>query len=735
MNSPYRSTRALLLLCFPTLWFSRVVNGLGQEKAAFPQPTYEGVWAWKQRVARSSNTEDSNIQNATATDVQVSYRQDICHRYDQVRRGEIPLRDALIGLPLRPLMRVNKFFRYTDEEGIHPLDPGLMAVMMDELARRAGFTWRESFAVVHALPTKPVSFLTNETDDEGDALTFTDLLLWSVETHDLSINWWDRTLERLEGGASFMYPWFDGSIIMVRHMSDPVVDEGSIDLWNWLRPFDRGVWLMTSTTIIVSAIAYQWIEYLSGHGRGRTWWQWFLDNLYLSAINFPQNYEFEPKSFAGRLFGVSISLWALLMTATYTANLASLLVDTKTTTFVVESMDDAVTANIPLCVYENTGADAFVQQKYRQARRIPFDSELGTFQALQEGQCEITVAYYQNWLGFAQQKAYNPTCDLEWVGRTVKTIQSGFANAVDTGDKCTSLIGNVLDVYLNEMEETGFIEDMWDEHYAKSQDINCDAVSPEVLQAQSKQDAARKLVSQQQPRSFWKRHQHPTSQNRRELKAGAKSAAAAGATAGSVETDADASQMTLNQMAGTFVLHFWLMGSAIVIGYITRFYKKRGHHVEAWMSSSSERFMASFIPNKTVDSTAKTCHTTAPHHQNTTSTERPGDEESSGEQQQQQQQACLVAAAAATTPMTKRQRRRHNQEHLHDHHDAHESFDNDDEDELRQDLHETQQELSQTRRELQETRQDLKNQLQQIVQLLSAQQQQQQQGTEAVFYG
>jgi len=686
------------------------VAAVGREKAAFPQPSYDAVLAWRNKL--QDLADDGNASSTSSSSSLISYRQDVCDRYEQVRLGNIPLRDALQGLQLRPLMRVNKFFRYTDENGIDPLDPGLMSVMMDELARRAGFTWRETFSVVHKLPTYD-EWQQQAQDQQQDQqqqqqnltkvdLSFTDLLLWSLETFDVSINWWDRTLERLEGGASFMHPWFDGSIIMVRKVGDPVIDDDSIDLWNWLRPFDRGVWIMTGATIIWSALAYQWLEYLSGHRRGRTLGQWFVDNLYLSAINFPQNYEFEPRSFAGRLFGVSISLWALLMTATYTANLASLLVDTKQTTYTVESMDDAVTQNMPLCVYENTGADDFINQKYRQARRVPFSSELETFQGLNDGLCDITVAYYQNWLGFQSQKAYNPVCDLEWVGRTVKSISSGFANAVDTGDKCTSLIGSVLDVYLNELELSGFIETMWEEHYAKSQDINCDAVSPETLAAQqeAQKNGRRRLSGTSSSSSSsaqpWYSNQPPPPQKHRDLKGAARGAAAGGAAA-SVESDADASTMTLNQMAGTFVLHFWLTGSAIFIGYITRYYK-RNHagKVDDWLSMSSSYFWAKYkgAPNTT------TINNNTANNGDNTSTERddcPRDEDGYAE--------------GDGTLGKKARRRRRDMEHQHE---------DDDDQHLHQELQDTKQELLETRQELRETRREMHEQMGKIVELLSS---------------
>ena len=73
------------------------------------------------------------------------------------------------------------------------------------------------------------------------------------------------------------------------------------------------------------------------------------------------------------------SVFALSLLCSDTANLASLLVDTKSPRLVLENIEDAVALGVPLCVYENTGADAHIKLKYKQARRVPFQSELKRF--------------------------------------------------------------------------------------------------------------------------------------------------------------------------------------------------------------------------------------------------------------------------------------------------------------------------------------------------------------------
>ena len=351
--------------------------GFGNEKSPYPEPTYENVVKVASVGARHNFALPESGQ--TIYPLIPNYRQNVCDRYHSVRVGNITLRDALQGMELRPLMRVGSFFHYTRERGIDPNDPGLLAIMMDELGRRAGFTWRNSFGVVFGLPEKPqpqtagtssstaaeqvdntpsnnantdgnnlvavefedqdinstTSLASNSTITAtisvpttssptsapqfgGEDITFTDLLVWSVDTYDISINWWDSTLERLERGTSFLKPWFDGSIILIQKgaRNPEVIDEDTIRWWNWSRPFEPAVWLLTILTVITSGMTYQIIEHFNNDRDNRSWWQWFSDGVYLSAINFPQNYEFQPKSAAGRIFGVSIGFWALVMTAT-----------------------------------------------------------------------------------------------------------------------------------------------------------------------------------------------------------------------------------------------------------------------------------------------------------------------------------------------------------------------------------------------------------------------------------
>jgi hypothetical protein len=70
---------------------------------------------------------------------------------------------------------------------------GLTAVILDEVAERAGFTWRNRFGSDKSI---------NEAEDGNK--TYTDLLIWSTDTYDISAGWWYQTNERKAQGISFI---------------------------------------------------------------------------------------------------------------------------------------------------------------------------------------------------------------------------------------------------------------------------------------------------------------------------------------------------------------------------------------------------------------------------------------------------------------------------------------------------------------------------------------------------
>lgn len=96
-----------------------------------------------------------------------SFRQDVCDRQQAFAQGNVKLADALEGFQLRPILGETQFFRLDPETGgLNEEYPGLLVVILDEVARRAGFTWRDSYAAIDDMPIQ--------------GRTYTELLQWTT---------------------------------------------------------------------------------------------------------------------------------------------------------------------------------------------------------------------------------------------------------------------------------------------------------------------------------------------------------------------------------------------------------------------------------------------------------------------------------------------------------------------------------------------------------------------------
>ena len=105
---------------------------------------------------------------------------------DVVRNNSIDLLDALKGRNVSIAMEYGKgfdFVIYDTEKPVSIANPtGMIPTMLDELARRGGFSWRNSFV---AYDTDTINKLVG--DGEG---RYNRMLNWTISNFDLSVNKW-----------------------------------------------------------------------------------------------------------------------------------------------------------------------------------------------------------------------------------------------------------------------------------------------------------------------------------------------------------------------------------------------------------------------------------------------------------------------------------------------------------------------------------------------------------------
>ena len=159
---------------------------------------------------QSSYAQEKPSLFLTPFDYTTSYLQNVCDRHQSYYNATLELKDALRGFELHALVRVGDFARL-DENGALSVDnPGLSSLILDELASRAGFTWRDSFAI---------------TSGPDENHTWAELLEWSTDVYDLSAEYFTHTIDRYRRGIAFPEGLDNGYLIMVGLQPDSEQEE------------------------------------------------------------------------------------------------------------------------------------------------------------------------------------------------------------------------------------------------------------------------------------------------------------------------------------------------------------------------------------------------------------------------------------------------------------------------------------------------------------------------------
>lgn len=201
----------------------------------------------------------------------------MCDRQEDFRNGTVALRNALEGFNLRPLIPFGEFSPLDNVTGAILEEPvGYTVVLLDELAKRAGFTWRDSFGIG------------NISQDLGYQ-RLNEALLWSVKTYDVSVAQWGHDTERMNLGVSFPEGWFDSSIIMV----GVAETDSKLSVWSFLEPFEWTVWVMILVTFVVAGLVYFWMErYNEKTDRDEK----PVETIYFAALSFAGDISFQPST-------------------------------------------------------------------------------------------------------------------------------------------------------------------------------------------------------------------------------------------------------------------------------------------------------------------------------------------------------------------------------------------------------------------------------------------------------
>jgi hypothetical protein len=411
-------------------------------------------------------------------DVTTNHRTNVCERQRQVWNGTLAFPDALSGLNLSIVLTDYQYGTAEDEYfsllngKIREGYPGLLAIIMDEVARRAGFSWRNTFGTYSPLDSKY----------DGNK-TWTDILLWAVEVFDIAGGKWGKSLSRLSSGVSFPTGWYDSSATLVEHLAESEQEKKVVNIWSFLNPFTYSVWMAIIGFMIVTGIVNFILELLDQTPMTETLYFKFLTCIYEAAIVFTGHLSLRPKNHSSRIMTFSWTFWALIVASAYTANLASFLLSPSVKVSRIDSLATAIQKNASVCTLTGAILESVCQEAYPNLKLIGKVTYAEIFDAIRigskNGGCDAAVLEANDVRLNERNKAFNYDCSVSSDMMAQVKISAGIATAIDTGRfRCTSLISAVLDYHLLQMIHDDFVEVVWKRHLDRVGSIQCLMTSP-----------------------------------------------------------------------------------------------------------------------------------------------------------------------------------------------------------------------------------------------------------------
>merc|ERR1711862_955591 len=331
------------------------------------------------------------------------------------------------------------------------MGPHITVDVFNTLALRAGFYWRDSCTLINS-PEE------NETWD--------DVLNYTINEYDLALGFWSRTIDRLSSGILYPEPWYDNSLIMFQQKQNKKM---KFDFFSFLYPFSAGVWLLIAFTIPVTGLLYYFVECLNNRRTNTVMDISLRDSFFFTYQGLLCHNELKPVSFTSRSILGSLLFLSLVITSSYTANLASFLVN-ENLILQINDFEDVLSNNFLVCSTRAVGQEIELRKKYPTGNYMLKETKSEVLNAVSVGECRIGVTDYSTFRVYKGDKNYS-NCNLEWVGRRIAPHMASFA-IKDIKDRCSYILYNVLDIFLIEMMKDGTLDGLWKKQEAKHRDCN-----------------------------------------------------------------------------------------------------------------------------------------------------------------------------------------------------------------------------------------------------------------------
>ena len=303
-----------------------------------------------------------------------------------------------------------------------------------------------------------------------------------------------KTPERQAAGIAFPRGYVDASLLLTTQLEEKARE---VNLLGVFEPFDAGLWACIVSMMVVSSAVYWFLERDSEDGDldGSTVHR-ATEAVYLTWGIPVGAAGFGPKTLAGRVFSFSWSFWCLLVTAAYTATLASAFTVASVSSSPIKDIQGLQESGGSACVVKGGAVQDFLRNRYPSIPRVQVDSEEGLYSAMRAGKCKAAVTYRVYWHQVKSKQDVNGVegkCrHISPAGSDIVLGEGGFVVKADSGGrngKCSSLLRDVLDLHFTEMFLDGFIQNEMDLFFAQQADMSpiCPSAGPKAQLASDAQ--------------------------------------------------------------------------------------------------------------------------------------------------------------------------------------------------------------------------------------------------------
>lgn len=281
--------------------------------------------------------------------------------------------------------------------------------------------------------------------------------------YDLILDWALQSEERSLLGLVVPYSFLDLSIT-VSGYSEMEEQNLELVLFGFLDPFENHLWVTLLATVFVTAFFYLAIE-LSANPKfdadypvpGK-----FFNSFFVGVSQMFGYLEYAPQTWLSRMVVVSYSFVCLVTVASYTANLATMLIAETQYTVSCTSIKNCGNKKKVMCIDEASAMYDWAAREYPEFDEknlfLQMDQDIFEF-GLAKGKCDVVVSTNMQYEIALGNKKVNSDCHLMRYNNEYELkMRGGWIGHADYTDKCTSVFLDALRSQLVSAASDGIIE-------------------------------------------------------------------------------------------------------------------------------------------------------------------------------------------------------------------------------------------------------------------------------------